>query len=72
MAAQFTPMNARSARLDRLWMASYQFLASAGFAQNQNGGVGSGHLVDLAKHLTERFRRANDVLEHRITIDLLS
>ena len=52
--------------------ASYQFLASAGFAQKQNSGVGTGHLVDLAKYLAECFRRADDVLEHRITIDLLS
>src|SRR5580700_10179667 len=51
---------------------SYQFLASAGFAKKQNSGVGSGHPVDLTKHLTERFRRADDVLEHRVTVDLLS
>src|SRR5258708_36990128 len=30
------------------------------------------HLVDLAEHLTQRFRGADYVLKHLVTIDLLS
>src|SRR4029077_18967055 len=52
--------------------ARNQLLSRAGFAQNQNGGIRMCHLVDLAEHLTQRFRGADYVLEHRVTIDLLS
>src|SRR5689334_21062891 len=52
--------------------AGDQFLSRAGLAQNQNRGIGRGHLGDLTQHLAQRFRRADDVLEHRLSIDLLS
>ena len=52
--------------------ASYQFLSRTGFAQNQDCRIGRRHLSDLAQHFAQRFRGADDILEHRVTIDLLS
>src|SRR5246127_521356 len=52
--------------------ASYQFFSGAGFTQNQDCGIGRCYPGDLAKHSTQRFRRADNVLEHRLPINLLS
>src|SRR5437762_3707121 len=49
-----------------------QFFSRAGFAQEQNGGIGGCHLGHLSKHFAKRFRRTDDVLEHRIPIYLLA
>src|SRR5213083_1942086 len=49
-----------------------QFFACAGFAQKQNGGIGGRHLGHLSKHSAKRFRRTDDVLEHRVPIYLLA
>src|SRR5262249_48933132 len=49
-----------------------QFLTCTCFTQNQNRGIGRRHLGNLAKHLAQNFRRANDVPGHRVAIDLLS
>src|SRR6266446_9830392 len=49
-----------------------QFFSRAGFAQKQNGGIGGSHLGHLSKHFPKRFRRTDDVLEHRIPIYLLA
>src|SRR5271170_5341339 len=49
-----------------------QLFSRAGFAQNQNSGIGRSHLCDLAEGVTKRFRGTHYILKHRVPIDLLS
>src|SRR5260370_17266552 len=51
---------------------SYQFLAGARIAQDQNCGIGRGDLGNLVEHFTKRFRGPNNLLKHRFPINLLA
>ena len=49
-----------------------QLLAAAGFAQDQDRGIGGGDLVDQREHASQGRRRPDDFLEHRRAIDLFA
>src|SRR6266481_9198452 len=49
-----------------------QLLAGAGFAQNQDRGIGGGDLVDKREHASQGPRRPDNFLKHRRAIDLFA
>ena len=49
-----------------------QLLSRTGLAQDQNCRIGRRNLSDLTQYSAQRFRRTDDVLKHRVTVDLLS
>src|ERR1700723_674204 len=48
----------------------YQLFTRARLAQNQDRGFRWRDFCDFAKHSAERIRRPDDILKHRVTIDL--
>jgi len=51
--------------------AGHKFLARAGLARNQHGGIGPGDFGHAAKHRLQRRRCPDDLLEHRGSVDLV-
>src|ERR1700747_1387760 len=49
-----------------------KFLSGPGLAKDKNCRIGRRYLSDLPQYFAQRFRRTDDVLKHRLTVDLLS
>ena len=72
-AAQFTLTKARAGSL-RSFVdgAGNELFAGAGFARDEDCGVGWGDLGDPRKHHLQRVGRADDLLEHRGAVHFVS
>src|SRR6266513_1295365 len=72
-AAQLTRMNAREARVERLWMArAISFLACSRLTLDQHLRIRGCHLGDLRKDFAQRVRSTDHLFEHRCAQDVFT